>query len=170
MDVTVRSVRRLSVEIPGEFEDVVRRFEDLVPAVDEDALAAAARTREWSEVERWTQSVAADGFLRYWRNDVRPLMSVAGDQSAAIAYLMGNHVIVERMFRHEPRVMNYAPLRVELSQRPGEPVLFTVDAPSDIFGSFDNDALATVGVELDAKVGTLLARLGARDDVTAVLG
>jgi hypothetical protein len=27
------------------------------------------------------------------------------------AYLMGNHAIVEQMFRHDPRVLLYAPLR-----------------------------------------------------------
>lgn len=170
MEVAVRSVRRISAEIPGAFEDVVGRFEDLVPAVDAEALGAAARTGKWSEVERWTSSVATHGLLRYWRNDVRPLMSVAGDRSAAIAYLMGNHVTVERMFRHEPRVMNYAPLRVELSQSSGGPVLFTVDAPSDNFGAFDSDVLAAVGTELDSKIGSLLVLLGARGDVKAVLG
>ncbi len=30
--------------------------------------------------------------------------------SAGVTYLIGNHTIAERMFRHEPQFMQYAPL------------------------------------------------------------
>ncbi len=53
---------------------------------------------------------APNGFLIYFRNDVQPVMSAAGDRADCIAYLMGNHIIAERMFRYEPRAMLYAPL------------------------------------------------------------
>jgi hypothetical protein len=37
---------------------------------------------------------------------------------------------------------------------------FTLDQPSDHFGSFGNAAIAAIGVELDRKVATLLEHLG----------
>jgi hypothetical protein len=38
-------------------------------------------------------------------------MQAAVDEADCIAYLIGNHVIVERMFRSDPRAILYAPLR-----------------------------------------------------------
>jgi hypothetical protein len=38
-------------------------------------------------------------------------MSLAGDPARCTAYLMGNHTIAEQMYRHDPSVMLYAPLR-----------------------------------------------------------
>src|SRR6266508_838329 len=40
-----------------------------------------------------------------------PLTQAAGDEADCIAYLIGNHVVVERMFRNDPRAILYAPLR-----------------------------------------------------------
>ncbi|GAA4727762.1 hypothetical protein GCM10023216_18660 [Isoptericola chiayiensis] len=53
------AVRRISAGVPGEFEAVVGRFEDLVPAVDVEALGTAAKTGDWSEVERWAPKWAS---------------------------------------------------------------------------------------------------------------
>lgn len=37
-------------------------------------------------------------------------MRLAGDTAKGTFYLMGNHTIAERMYRHHPAVMLYAPL------------------------------------------------------------
>lgn len=39
-------------------------------------------------------------------------LQAASDNAECIAYLMGNHTIAEQMFRHDPRAMLYAPLRI----------------------------------------------------------
>ena len=36
---------------------------------------------------------APHGFLVYFRNDVHPVMALAGDEAACVSYLMGNHTI-----------------------------------------------------------------------------
>jgi hypothetical protein len=149
------------VELPGSFDEVVRKFEQLVPSLDVEQLAGVLHSGGgWRDVESWTQESAPRGFLRYWKNDVRPLMGVAGNRWQAIAYLMGNHVTAEHMFRYEPRVMNYAPLRVALTRRDQEPVLFTADVPSDDFGAFGSAEIAAVGASLDAELSSLLLLLG----------
>ena len=47
---------------------------------------------------RLIDDAAPFGFLIYFRNTVGPVMELAGHKSRCTAYLMGNHVIAERMF------------------------------------------------------------------------
>ena len=158
MSSHTRPVTRLSISIPGTFEDAVDTFETAVPHVNGAEFAAAVE-RGWGDAAAIAEN-APHSFLIYWKNDVRPLMGAAGDTHSAIAYLMGNHVVAERMFRHEPRVMNYAPLRVELSQITGQPVQFSADVPSDNFGSFGIPEVTAVGYELDAHLADLIETIG----------
>ena len=87
-------------------------------------------------------------------------MRAAGDRADCIAYLMGNHTIAERMFRHDPRALLYAPLRTVIWEDSDGDAWFSVDQPSSHFSSFGTAAIAEVGVELDRKLATLLERLG----------
>ena len=47
--------------------------------------------------------ICPHGFFIFWRTDMTPVMSLAGDSGQCAAYLMGNHIFAERMFRHDPR-------------------------------------------------------------------
>ena len=69
---------------------------------------------------------------------------------------MGNHIMAERMFRHDPRAMLYAPLRTVISEDPSGGAWFTVDQPSTQFGSLGIPAATKVGVELDRELAALL--------------
>ena len=66
----------------------------------------------------------------------------------------------ERMFRHEPAVLLYAPLHIVIWGDPGGPGYLTFDRPSDQFGSFGDAEVSKVGVELDGKLAVLLEHLG----------
>jgi len=160
---TVRySATRFTVDISGTFEEVVARYEQLVPQFSLPRLTHdLGQDPTWNAVADWTSGQAPNGFLIYWRNVVHDLMRIAGDTSKCVSYLMGNHVTAERMYRHDPRVMNYAPLRVEITQREAEPVQFTAEIPSQQFGSFGDDRIAAVAMQLDEKLGALLVLLGA---------
>jgi hypothetical protein len=70
---------------------------------------------------------APHGFLIYCRNDVHPVTALAGDRADCVAYLMGNHVIAARMFRHDPRAMMYAPLHTVIREDQHGDAWFTVD-------------------------------------------
>jgi hypothetical protein len=113
------------------------------------------------------QSSAPHGFLFYFRNDPHPLMRAAGDDADCLWYLMGNHLMAERMFRHDPRAMLYAPLRTVISEDPSGGAWFTVDQPSTQFGSLGIPAVTKVGVELDRELAALLQALDV--DVPAAL-
>lgn len=153
--------RRLSVPIPGTFEEVVTRFEDTIGVYPADDFAErVARVESWDRILEHTQALAPLGFLIYWKNDVDKMMALAGDPALCVSYLMGNHTIAERMFRHDPRVMNYAPLRIEITQEPGGPVVFTADQPSTQFGSFGNESILGVGIDLDHKLAVVIEAIG----------
>lgn len=52
--------------------------------------------------------------MRYYLSDLTAVMAGSLSFWKATQYLMGNHTIAERMFRHDPAVMLHAPLRTLL--------------------------------------------------------
>jgi hypothetical protein len=153
--------RRLAIEVDGSFEEAVARYEAAVPPYPAQRIERlVAAGGDWPAVLALTEEVAEHGFLVYWKTAADSLMSLDGDEGRCAAYLMGNHTIAERMFRHDPAVMLYAPLRTVISRSPGGPTLFIVDQPSRQFASFGRMDIAAVGVELDHKLAALLEALG----------
>jgi uncharacterized protein (DUF302 family) len=153
------TVRRLNVEIPGvrEFQQL---YEQAVPANPVEKIhVLVERGASWAEVIDAHAEWATHGFLIYFRNDVHPVMQLAGDENDCIAYLMGNVTIAERMFRHDPRAMLYAPLHTVIWEDANARAWFTVDQPSTQFSSFGIPAVSAVGVELDRKLAMLLEAL-----------
>jgi len=158
---TSYSVNRLTVDVPAAPEEFRRQYEQAVPPVPMEAVnALVARGAPWSEMVELIEKAAPSGFLIYWRLDLRPVMGLAGDAAQGISYLMGNHILAERMYRHQPAVMLYAPLHTMIWQSPGGGTHFTFDRPSDQFGSFGTPQITQVGTELDKKLAALLEHLG----------
>jgi len=90
----------------------------------------------------------------------RPLWPGSPSFWKATQYLMGNHTIAERMFRHDPSVMLHAPLRTLLYADPDGDTKLAVDQPSLLFASYDNPQVASVGRELDRLLAELITLLG----------
>jgi hypothetical protein len=161
METTTYPVQRLTFPIPSSYDAFVAAYEQAAPALPAERLAELVRAgTAWDDMERFMAGVATHGFVVYHRNDVTPLFSLAHDAARAIAYLMGNHMIAERMFRHEPRAMLYAPLRTLVWEDTEGCAWFSADRPSDHFASFGIEAVADVGRELDTKLYALLEVLG----------
>ncbi|MEU4092852.1 DUF302 domain-containing protein [Streptomyces sp. NPDC026673] len=160
-----RSVRyevtRLDVPLPGSFDEAVRRYETLVPPYREaKTLRIVESGGSWESALAQAERNAPHGFMIFWRNAGTALMSLAGDRTPFIMYLMGNYAIAERMFRHDPSAMMHAPLRTEIYQGPDGP-RFVIDKPSSHFDSFGSAEIAQVGLELDRKVADLFALMEA---------
>jgi uncharacterized protein (DUF302 family) len=137
-----------------------RLYEQAVPANPlEEIVALAQRSASWAEVLDAHAEWAPHGFLIYFRNEVHPVMRLAGDQNDCISYLMGNVTIAERMFRHDPRAMLYAPLHTAIWEDAHGRAWFTADQPSTQFASFGIPEVLDVGVELDRKLAALLEAL-----------
>ncbi len=121
--VTSFRVRRLTVPIPG-VRIFQARYERAVPNLPIDRVKElVASGAPWSAMVEMIDAAAPHGFLIYFKNDVHAVMVSAGDTADCVAYLMGNHVIAEKMFRHDPRAMLYAPLRTLIWEDPARPCL-----------------------------------------------
>jgi uncharacterized protein (DUF302 family) len=64
------------------------------------------------------------------------------------------------MFRHDPRALLYAPLRVLVYSDPDRNAVFSMDQPSTAFGSLGIPEVTEVGLSLDRKVANLLRVIG----------
>ncbi|KPM51342.1 hypothetical protein ACG83_34990 [Frankia sp. R43] len=161
---------RMTVTIDEPFDRFRERFERAVPRFD------AARFEEldrqdaaWADVSRLTAENAPHSFMIYWSLEASALMRLAGGTRRCVEYLMGNHVIAERMYRHDPAALLYAPLRLAIydgergergeSDRHGLLTCLTIDQPSSHFASLGDLDITQVGLELDQKLADLLAHL-----------
>jgi hypothetical protein len=167
MSVSVRTVsavqyrvKRLTFEMQATPRDFRARFEEAVPPAPMDRLLALIERRApWEEMVDLVLATAPFGFLVYDKTDAGLLMRSAGDTAVCVTYQIGNHIIAHRIFRHDPSVMLYAPLRAVITGDPQGAASLTLDKPSDQFRSFGNPDIAVVGVELDRKLATLLEHL-----------
>lgn len=166
--VVAHEVHRLEIPVELSYDEFRNRYERAVPAFDLDRFADLdPREIDWATVRAITDADATHGFLLYLRVEVDLIMRLAGHPERCTSYLMGNHTIAERMYRHDHAVMLYAPLRTQIHEDRDGGVWFTIDRPSTRFGSFDDPRITEVGVELDHKVADLLAALEV--DASAVL-
>src|SRR6201993_2023618 len=139
--------RRLVVALPDTYDKVRNHYETLVPEADSARFFQMA---SWQATLDLAEINAPHGFMRYFRMDVTAIMASSPSFWQATHYLMGNHTIAERMFRHEPSVMLHAPLRTLLYADADGDTKFAVDQPSVLFASYHNPDIDTVGKELDA--------------------
>jgi hypothetical protein len=153
------TVTRLNVRV-ASVRGFQRDYEQAVPDLPSAEVERLVRERaSWDDMHALIDRAAPHGFLIYHRNDLHPIMQLAGDPADCVAYLMGNHTIAERMFRHDPRAMLYAPLHTVIWEDAAGGAWFSFDRPSDQFASFGVEAIAAVGVELDRKLAGLLEAL-----------
>jgi uncharacterized protein (DUF302 family) len=153
------TVRRLNARVPN-VRGFQREYERAVPDYPSARVDLLVHDgASWEEMLELIERVAPYGFLIYYHGDMHPVMQLAGDEADCVAYLMGNHTIAERMFRHDPRAMLYAPLRTAIWEEAAGAAWFSFDQPSDLFASFGVEAMTQVGVELDRKLAALLEAL-----------
>lgn len=98
--------RRLDVALPLPYERAVQRYEELVPPVDRARFGQLA---DWDAVRAFAEINAPHGFMIYWSIDITAIMAGSPSGWKCTEYLMGNHVIAERMFRHDPSAVLHAP-------------------------------------------------------------
>ena len=153
-------VSRLVFDTRQRYDEFRARYEAAVPALDEKRLAGfAARGAAWPEVIADADASAPHGFLIFWRLDTTPVMRLAGNTTRCTAYLMGNHTIAEQMYRHDPAVMLYVPLRTVIYAGRGDRAFFAADQPSTQVATFGLAPVTQVGTDLDRKLTTLLRAL-----------
>ena len=155
-------VDRLTIRIDDSFDGFRHRYEQAVPVFQSARFESLVeRGVDWQTVLEATADNAPHDFILYWSHDFTSLMSLAGDRGRCVEYLMGNHTIAEKMYRYNPAILLYAPLRTAIVEDADGVTWFTVDQPSTRFSSFDTPQISAVGIELDRKLAELLAVLDA---------
>ena len=163
IEVVEHSVRRITIQVDAPFEEFRSRYEEAVPAFQAERFASLVEARaSWQDVLDATADNAPRDFIIYWSGDFTELMRLAGDRGRCVEYLMGNHTIAQRMYRYNPAILLYAPLRTAIVEDADGNTWFTLDQPSSCFGSFNTPQVTKVGLELDHKVAALLVHLGLR--------
>jgi hypothetical protein len=153
---TTHLVTRLDVDTPEPFDDVRNRFESLVPTIDFAELTALTETGDPARIRDFTAEHARHAFVNFWTFDPTPVMRLSGHTARAITYMIGNPVLAETMFRHDPAVMLYAPLRLEIHEDTDGRVHLSIDLPSSKFASFGQAGITDTGALLDDKLAELL--------------
>jgi uncharacterized protein (DUF302 family) len=152
---------RVDVATGIPFDEFINAFEKAAPPVDRTAMERiAAAGGDWDDVRAAVAKNAPNELMVYAKIDATVLFSVAGHRTPAIEYLLGNHVIAETMFRHDPKALLYAPLRLLIYGDADGNAVFTMDQPSASFSSLGIAEVAEVGEGLDRKVVNLLRVIG----------
>ncbi len=101
--VVTHQVRHLDVAADLPFEQLRERYEKRTPFEPGHFFDHRDPDHtDWATVSRITDQQAPHGLLPHWRDDVYPMMRVAGHDRRCTTYLMGNHVIAERTYSHDP--------------------------------------------------------------------
>jgi uncharacterized protein (DUF302 family) len=155
------TMTRIDINTGMPFDAFVSAFEDAAPAFDPQPMERIVESGgTWNDVRAAVAKNAPNELMRYAKIDATALLGVAGHRTRAIEYLVGNHVIAETMFTHDPKAMLYAPLRMLVYSDADGNAIFTMDTPSSAFGSLGIAAVTAVGEGLDRKVANLLRIVG----------
>ncbi len=147
---------RIEVEVAQPFAEFCERFERAVPALNREHVSQLVeRKAPWSEVVADVATSAPHDFLLYSKIDLTPVMSLAGHSHRATEYLLGNHAIAETMYRHDPAIAQYVPMRCAIYEIEGG-IRFVIEQPSRALASLGSHEIAEVGVDLDRKLANLL--------------
>ncbi|MFE4994260.1 hypothetical protein ACFRH4_23470 [Streptomyces mirabilis] len=156
-DVIDHSARRLVVGLATPYDAAREHYETLVPEAD---LGRFSDMTSWQATLELAEINAPHGFMRYYRSDITAVMNGSASCWKATQYLMGNHTIAERMYRHDPSVMLHAPLRTLLYSDLDSNTKLAIDQPSLLFASYGDPRITDVGRELDALLARLVTLLG----------
>jgi hypothetical protein len=160
-NVVPHTMNRIDISTRVEFDEFVAAFEKLAPPFDPASVAAIVqRDGDWDEVLAAAAINAPNDLMVYAKIDALPLLCLAGHSTKAVEYLLGNHTIAETMFRHDPRALLYAPLRLLIYADTEGNAVFSMDQPSAAFGSLGIADVTKVGEGLDRKVVNLLRLIG----------
>jgi hypothetical protein len=159
--VVAHTLNRIDIFTGLEYDGFVAAFEKAAPEFDRAAVQAITdRGGDWDDVLAAAAANAPNDLMVYAKIDALPLMGLAGHTTKAVEYLLGNHTIAETMFRHDPKALLYAPLRLLIYSDADGNAVFSMDQPSGAFGSLGIAEVTEVGESLDRKVVNLLRLIG----------
>jgi hypothetical protein len=166
----VRFPPQIGTHNPGQvfyFDDAgIQRRLDHITEVNGSTLVGHYEMARFFQMASWPATLelaeinAPHGFMRYYRADLTAAMAGSPSLWKATQYLMGNHAIAKRMYRHDPSAMLHAPLPALLYADADGDTKLAIDQPSLQLAGYDNPQIADVGRTLDALLVQLITLLG----------
>lgn len=100
---TTHAMTRVDIATGIPYGDFLTAFEAVAPRFDPEPFQHIADSGgSWADVEAAVTAMAPLQLMIYARIDTAPIFAIAGHRTKAVEYLLGNHVIAETMFRHDP--------------------------------------------------------------------
>jgi uncharacterized protein (DUF302 family) len=161
LGIVEHQMTRIDIPTGIAFDEFRTAFEHAAPPFDANGIRQLTDNGgTWDDVKQAVAASAPHDLLVYAKIDAAPLLRVAGHSTRAVEYLLGNHVIAETMFRHDPKALLYAPLRILIHCDADGTAILSIDQPSTAFASLGNPEISAVGRSLDQKVAALLRAIG----------
>ncbi|GAA4172004.1 hypothetical protein [Gryllotalpicola koreensis] len=159
--ITEYTARRIELVTNARFEALVAAFEGAVPELtDAAALARLAEDGDWQSFTRALAWESPSGFVRVWSSRPGELLAAAGSGRPSAVWLIVNHAIGARLFRHDPATVLYSPLRLEAHAAADAGTVLAFELPSARLRSFGTNKVTQAGAELDRALGDLVEDLG----------
>jgi hypothetical protein len=159
IEVAERQVRCYTVSTGTAYETFLTEWELAVPAVSEGDVVALASAGGWEAVRAFSDSATIHGFMRFHQIESGPLMRIAGNSRKAVTYLVGSLILGEQLYRHDPGVLLYAPLRTAIAEQPDGSAAFSFDKPVDLFASFERPVISEAAAVFERRFASLLKHL-----------
>jgi hypothetical protein len=156
---TPHSATRISVAPDLSYDMLIARFESTVPPLPLAHMQEHLNAGNVAAVRTLLEKGSPVGVYVFYALDATPFMAAAGHAGKAKSYLVGNPLIAEKMFAHDPGAMLYAPRRSLNHADKDHTAHLTLDRPSDLFASFGNPDIAATGTYLDAAVANVLSTM-----------
>ena len=144
----------IRVQTGKGFAEVTKSFESRLGKFDPTVLRSTGSATEASS--RIEAMAGPGGFMLFATTDHGALLTLFGEPSKAMQYLVGHPLLALRMTRRNAGAGLYAPLRVLIYEEDGKTVL-EYDTPSSLFGQFEDSEIAAVASMLDRKLEALVA-------------
>jgi uncharacterized protein (DUF302 family) len=144
------------VETGKGFAEVAKGLENQLGRFDAGVFQALPA--EPTEAERRIVAMAGPGgFMLFGTMDHGALLSMSGQATRAVQYVVRNPLFAVQMSRHNVAAGLYAPLRLLVYENEEGKTCLEYDRPSSLFGQFHDDRITAVAEMLDRKLEELVA-------------
>jgi uncharacterized protein (DUF302 family) len=160
-NMTIRRVEieRFSVISPKPFEMIVAALEAAIGNPDiVEFLKAIQGARTFIELESMVHSsLGKTGLMLFMKFDHGAILrkETGLDTPKIVRFLIGNQLIMKEMTKHVPDAGSYAPVTIQVDERP-DGVHLSYDKIASLLAPYGNSHALIVARDLDSKIEDLL--------------
>ena len=160
VSVLSRPVRRFVINTGRSYDQFRKQWERAVPSWSwGTAMSEAKGGGGWPALENLSNRTAGDGLVNIATFDPSAVMGLAGHQLRAVTYLADNLVIEEGLYKHDPAVIEYLPVRLTISEQSDGDAMLTFDKPCDLFGGYAIPDLVEHAIQVEEAIANVLRKV-----------